>query len=85
MRQWDWPKVSNFDNGQQHPFSNKKKTIVVSGVSKIRQNRLEAGAPPRTPLVMGGLQRSLRPSSWWEGTGYPLPNNITPLLVLRAS
>ena len=33
---------------------------------------LAAGAPPRTPL--GSLQRSHKPTIWWEGLAAPLPS-----------
>ena len=36
-----------------------------SGVYKMQQTTGAAGAPPRT--LLGSLQRSPRPSSWWGG------------------
>jgi len=39
------------------------------GGSRMQENLLAAGAPPRTP--MRSLQRSSRPPSWWEGGWLP--------------
>jgi len=43
-----------------------------SGVCKMQENALAAGAPPRTPP--GELTALLRPPSWWGGW-LPLPKN----------
>jgi len=44
---------------------------------RMQENPSAAGAPPRTPLRGGGLQRSPRPSSWW-GWRLAAPSPRTP-------
>jgi len=84
-RQWDWRKVSNFGNNQQHVCDflssvTKHHWSVGRGHSECLEYGKTICCPGIRPAPCWRIQRSPRPCSWWGWGWLPLSKNATPTL-----